>query len=501
MYTSILQYFEKTCERFAKKIAISGESGELTFEDLHNMSSRVGLKLLTLNLQKNQPIAVLAGKNPSTIAVFLGIIKASCYYVPLDRTAPNVRNARIIENLNANIVIIENEADKINLDLGPSTQVLLLADLIRDEIEFGRFLNTRNKNISLDPVYCIHTSGSTGIPKGVLISHAAVIDYLNWAIKTYDFQADDVIGNQAPFIFDNSTLDIFLMLFTGATLNLIPEKLFKFPNDLIEYVVENEITSIFWVPSVLSNVARLRTFSTIIPKKLSKILFAGEIMPTKHLNYWRDALPNGLFSNLYGPTEITVDCTYYILDRELQDHEPVPIGYACENMEILLLDGDQEVKSGEKGEICVRGIGVSLGYVNNKEKTDNVFCQNPLNSSYTDMIYRTGDIGFYNERGELIYIGRIDNQIKYMGYRIELGEIEAAILSETSVQNSCVVLGKNGKLTAYYLGDFNALELRQSIKCVLPKYMLPTNWIKLDEFPALPSGKIDRKKLSDNTLN
>lgn len=496
MHTSILQYFEKTCERFAKKIAISGDNTELTFEELSKMSSRVALKLLELNLQKNQPIAVIAGKKPSTIAVFLGIIKASCYYVPLDRAAPDARNNRIIENLNTNIVIIENKEDKINLNLSSNIQVLSLADLIRDEIVVDGFLKTREKNISLDPVYCIHTSGSTGIPKGVLISHAAVIDYINWAIETYDFQPDDVIGNQAPFIFDNSTLDIFVMLFTGATLNLIPEKLFKFPNELIEYLVDNDITSIFWVPSVLSNVARLRTFSTIQPKKLSKILFAGEIMPTKHLNYWRDAIPNGLFSNLYGPTEITVDCTYYILDRELQDHEPVPIGYACENMEILLLDGDKEVKRGDKGEICVRGIGVSLGYVNNKEKTDKSFCQNPLNTSYTDLIYRTGDTGYYNERGELIYVGRIDNQIKYMGYRIELGEIEAAILSETPVQNTCVVLGKNGKLTAYYLGEFNVNELRQSIKRLLPKYMLPNNWIQLDEFPTLSSGKIDRKKLS-----
>ena len=500
MHTTILQYFEKTCKKFAQKTAISGENSKLTFEELHKMSSRVGLKLLELNLQKNQPIAVLTSKKPSTIALFLGIIKASCYYVPLDSTAPGARNNRIIENLDTNIVIIENESDKINLNLPPSIQVLLLSDLINDEIEVYEFLNTSN-NISLDPVYCIHTSGSTGTPKGVLISHAAVIDYINWAIETYDFQADDIIGNQAPFIFDNSTLDIFVMLFTGATLNLIPEKLFKFPNDLIKYIVENEITSIFWVPSVLSNVARLRTFTGIKPTKLSKILFAGEIMPTKHLNYWRDAIPNGLFSNLYGPTEITVDCTYYILDRELQDHEPVPIGYACENMEILLLDGDKEVKSGDKGEICVRGIGVSLGYVNNKEKSDQVFCQNPLNSSYTDMIYRTGDTGYYNERGELIYVGRIDNQIKYMGYRIELGEIEAAILSETPVQNICVILGNNGKLTAYYLGDFNVAELRQSIKHLLPKYMLPSNWIQLDEFPTLPSGKIDRKTLSDSTLN
>ena len=350
--------------------------------------------------------------------------------------------------------------------------------------------------IDTDPVYSIFTSGSTGTPKGVVVSHRGVIDYIDWAIDTFAIDNTSVIGNQAPFYFDNSTLDIYLMYATGATLNIIPEINFAFPAKLVDYLNEQKITFVFWVPFVLVNVANMDILSAKKPLYLRDVFFAGEVMPNKHLNYWRKHLPDCRYANLYGPTEITVDCTYYLVDREFLDDEPLPIGIPCRNSDVLILvDRKRLAEKGEQGELCVRGTSLALGYYNNPEKTAEAFIQNPLNKHYPETIYCTGDIVYQNKYDEIMYVGRCDSQIKHNGYRIELGEIEVAILGSNLVDNCCVLYNnKEKQIVLYYQAknELNVAALRKAIGEKIPKYMLPTIYVREELLQQNTSGKIDR---------
>jgi non-ribosomal peptide synthetase component F len=323
-----------------------------------------------------------------------------------------------------------------------------------------------------------------------------VIDYIDWAVSTFDVTCDAIIGNQAPFYFDNSTLDIYLMYATGATLDIIPEMHFSFPAKLVDYLNEHQITFVFWVPFALINVANFDIFKDKKPQYLKDILFAGEVMPNKHLNYWRKYLPDCRYANLYGPTEITVDCTFYQVDREFADDEPLPIGVACRNSGVLILvDQQREAGVNEEGELCVRGSSLALGYYNDWEKTQNAFIQNPLNKHYPETIYCTGDIVFKNERGEIMYVGRKDSQIKHNGYRIELGEIENAVLGSKMVDNCCAVYDfTNKKIVLYYQApeELNLSAFRKAVSDKLPRYMLPTKYFREESLKQNASGKIDR---------
>lgn len=354
--------------------------------------------------------------------------------------------------------------------------------------------------IDTDPLYIIYTSGSTGIPKGVVVPHRGVIDYIDWATECFDISSQEIIGSQAPFTFDNSTLDIYLCLATGATLVLIPEQHFSFPVKLMEYVAAQNINFIFWVPSVMINVANTRALDHVQVNSLRKILFAGEVMPNRHLNYWRSQLPDSLFANLYGPTEITVDCTYYIVNKSFDDNDKLPIGFPCRNTDVLILTDDNRLAAiGEQGEMCVRGSSLALGYWNNPDRSAEVFIQNPLNQSYFDRIYRTGDYVYCNDEGEIIFLGRKDAQIKHLGYRIELGEIETALLSLEGINNSCVLYNKaKQEITMFYEGEegMTKATIRKNLVTLLPKYMIPTKIHKLDQMPMNKNGKIDRPQLA-----
>ena len=361
------------------------------------------------------------------------------------------------------------------------------------------------KQIDTDPVYSIFTSGSTGIPKGVVVSHRGVIDYIDWAIETFHIYSTSVIGNQAPFYFDNSTLDIYLMYATGATLNIIPDTFFAFPAKLVEYLDEKKITFVFWVPFVLVNMANFKILDSRKPQYLRDVFFAGEVMPNKHLNYWRRNMPECRYVNLYGPTEITVDCTYYTVEREFNDDEPLPIGFPCKNSDVLILNADfKPCVVNEQGELCVRGSSLALGYYNNPQKTAEAFIQNPLNKHYPEIIYCTGDIVYRNELGEIMYVGRKDSQIKHNGYRIELGEIETAALASQMIENCCVVYDfMRKKIVLIYQAkeEPNMIEFRKVILTKVPKYMLPSEYHRVDVIKQNSSGKIDRKYYNDFISN
>ena len=237
------------------------------------------------------------------------------------------------------------------------------------------------------------------------------------------------------------------------------------------------------------------------PQYLRDVFFAGEVMPNKHLNYWRRNMPECRYVNLYGPTEITVDCTYYTVEREFNDDEPLPIGFPCKNSDVLILNADfKPCVVNEQGELCVRGSSLALGYYNNPQKTAEAFIQNPLNKHYPEIIYCTGDIVYRNELGEIMYVGRKDSQIKHNGYRIELGEIETAALASQMIENCCVVYDfMRKKIVLIYQAkeEPNMIEFRKVILTKVPTYMLPSEYHRVDVIKQNSSGKIDRKYYND----
>lgn len=495
MQKSVIEYLERTVSSYPDKVAVRDSEMSITFSELWDAAKRVSNAIKIEGIVKNSPIGVYIPKGGKMVESFAGINMCGCFYIPLDTKSPDSRVSSILTTLDASCVIT-NKAHASQLSNFYQGKILVIEDVIANVTPNGGDKNNMLQ-IDTDPVYSIFTSGSTGTPKGVVIAHRGVIDYIDWAIETFKFDGKDmVIGNQAPFYFDNSTLDIYLMYATGATLDVIPEKYFTFPAELVDYMNDHKVSFVFWVPFALVNVANKDIFKAKRPEYLKDVFFAGEVMPNKHLNYWRQYLPDCRYANLYGPTEITVDCTYYVVERAFSDDEPLPIGFPCRNSDVLILvDRQRLAKHGEQGELCVRGSSLALGYYNNPEKTTAAFIQNPLNCHYPETIYCTGDIVCQNELGEIMYVGRVDAQIKHNGYRIELGEIETAILGTNMVENCCVVYDYgNKKIVLFYQAkeDMNMAEFRKALSCSIPRYMLPTEYHREEILKQNNSGKIDR---------
>jgi D-alanine--poly(phosphoribitol) ligase subunit 1 len=505
MKINITEYLDETTLQHGNRTAVEDTNGKISFNQLQSSGFKVADTLFGLKLI-NSPIAVFLPKSKESIIAFVGISYSGNFYVPLDIKSPMDRLQKILTKLEPKGIITDNEGADLLEQNNYSGEIIILEEALSKDIltsEIERLYENLQNLIDLDPVYAIFTSGTSGIPKGVLISHRAVIDYIESIRTTYTVSNQEIIGSQTPFYFDMSTLDIYLMLSTGAKLVIIPEEKFMFPIKLLEYLKEKDINFIFWVPSVLGNVATFDALTSVYPDKLKKILFAGEAMPNKHLNYWRGKITDALYSNLYGPTEITVTCTFYIVDRPFEDHESLPIGKARRNAGILILnEKNEETQQDEIGELCIRGSLLAFGYYKDKEKTEQVFVQNPLNKDYSETIYLTGDLVFYNDKKEIIYVGRKDSQIKHLGYRIELGEIENNLLGIDGIDNICVLYDHSKtKITAFYQGTAIVNEIRKQALQSLPKYMIPTKWYLLEKLPLNINGKIDRKSLAVEYLN
>ncbi len=439
MIRNIIEKLDDTSRIYPNQIAFAMQEQELSFSDLERQSKAIATELLRRYARKNEPIMVYMEKTPFCISAFLGIARSGNFYVPIDTTMPIERMKAMLDVISDKVIIVDKKHEARIEEIYPTAKILLFDTIMETEIEESLLKQAEKHFVDTDPLYMIYTSGSTGIPKGVVVPHHAVLNLVSWYAKTFDITEKEVIGNQAPLHFDSSVKDIYTVLFVGARMELIPKQLFSFPIRLMEYVEAKKISYIDWVPSALVMIANTKTLESIAPSCLKKIVFVGEVMPTKQYNVWRSFYQDALFANLYGPTETTVDCMYYIVDREFSDEEPLPIGYPCENTDVFLLNGKRLVEEGEIGEICVRGRSVAYGYYDDFEKTQEAFIQNPLNPHYRELIYKTGDIAKYNAYGEMVFVSRKDHQIKHMGHRIELGEIEMAVKSLDLIeQASCI---------------------------------------------------------------
>lgn len=503
MIKNVVDYLNATEERFGDKLAYSDENRSITFSELKEDSLRIATSLLS-EVSTGVPVLIYMDKCVECIEAFLGVAYTCGFYVPIDIHMPFARVKLIIDTLGANI-LVTRKCDELPPEVTDNCKVYYVEDMIASDnaIDYDEIQKRQRRCIDTDPIYAIFTSGSTGVPKGVLISQRSVINFTEWWCETFDFSDEEIFANQTPFYFDASVKDIYATLRCGATMHIVPKKLFSLPKKLVQFLNDNKVNCIDWVPSVLCMIANFRTLEKEKPQYLKKIMFLGEVMPTKQYNMWKNALPDVKFANLYGPTEATGDCTYYKLERDFADDEPIPIGYACNNTEVILLDEkDNRITDSDIiGEICVRGCSLALGYYNNEEKTNEVFIKNPLQKAYSEKIYRTGDLGKYNSYGEIVFMSRKDSQIKHMGHRIELGEIETAISAIEGVSRVCCLYdNRSQRIVAIYEGTIDRKLIIDEVKKKVPVYMVPNVFHQVDSMPINLNGKIDRVLLKNEYI-
>ena len=494
MQKNVLEYLEDTVKEYSAKTAFSNGKEQITFGEVYCQSRAIG-SFLAKQGYYGEPIAVIMDKHPRTVTAFFGIIYAGCFYVCIDEKMPEARMRAIFNKLSPRAVICDKKNEKTARALdAPNTY--LYDDIFSYEADDLLLRDIRTKQSNTDAIYVVFTSGSTGTPKGVVACHRSVIDYAETLCEALRFSDSTVFGNQTPLYFDAPLKEILPTIKLGATTYFIPKMLFSFPVKLVEFLDEHRINTICWVVSALVQISSLGALGQHTPKYLTTVAFGSEMFPKKQYDLWREALPEARFFNLYGPTEATGMSCYWEADRELGENEPIPIGRPFDNTDIILLD--EENRRAEQGEICIRGTCLTMGYYNDEDKTSAVFVQNPLNRAYPERIYRTGDIGRINERGELVFICRKDSQIKHMGHRIELGEIEAAALKSENVRKACCVYDDKAKrIVLFVVGEAEESVLSKELIQYLPRYMLPSVVQRLSELPFTSNGKIDRKGLRE----
>lgn len=503
MQTHVLDYLKEAAAKTPEKTAYSNgmdsaEKEELTFGEVYAQSRSVGSFLHQCGVYR-EPVIIFMEKRPKTIAAFFGVIFGGNYYIPIDVEMPENRIRLILENTGSRMMICSTDTIEHAGNFSFDGQIVDYDDICHTDIDEEALDRIYGKAIDTDPIYIVFTSGSTGVPKGVTACHRSVIDYVEHLSEALGFDENSVFGSQAPLYVDACLKEIYPTLKFCGIDYLIPKELFMFPVKLVEYLNEHKINTICWVVSALTMISAFGTFKTVTPKYLRLIAFVSEVFAIREFNKWREAAPGATFVNLYGPTEGTGVCCYYIVDREFAPGDVIPAGRPFKNTDILLLNDKNELaEPGEGGEICIRGTSLSLGYYNAPEKTREVFVQNPLNPFYPELIYRTGDMGRWNERGELEFISRRDYQIKHMGHRIELGEIETNVnLLEEVKMTGCIYDKVKNKIVLYYVGEIEEKNLAAALKEKLPRYMIPNRIIRLLQMPLTLNGKIDRVALKE----
>lgn len=500
MIYNITDYLESTSLKYPDKTAVCDETDSITYSALKHTSIRIGSALNSLGILQSEPVGIFIKKSVDAVLSVFGIAYSGGLYSYFNDELPDKRLVDMQSVLNCRFIITNKELYERATLIFKNAAVLDISELKQFEENKTSVEKIKESSLDINPLYVNFTSGSTGTPKGIAVSHRSVIDFTDSFTRLFGINENDIIASQAPFDFDVSVKDIYSAVKTGATLVLIPGYMFTSPAKLMDYLCEKKITVMIWAVSALCLLSTFHCLEYKTPTTVNKILFSGEIMPFKHLQRFFQYLPDALYVNLYGPTEITCNCTFHILEKDRDYSKGIPIGIHFPNKDVFLLGKDNKkiANPGIPGEICVRSSQLSLGYYNDREKTDKSFVLNPLCTSYPEKIYRTGDIGLYRENGELFFAGRYDNQIKYMGHRIELEEIEREMSLIAGVERCCCIFdSEKQRLCGYYIGEIEKADLSLKMKKDLPVFMVPGRFRKLSEMPLTKNGKIDRKKLAE----
>lgn len=503
---TILEYLYKDVLEHPARIALEDLNNQITYQDLWDQVRKIGHFVVGLGM-KNEPVGVIAGRDIFTPVLLWGVLCGRNYYVPLDPEQPDEKLKKIIDNSGMKVILGTGKELQSVYQLEFQGNYYDLEGILNVVTDSSCSEGLTEGNLN-DPMYMIYTSGSTGVPKGVLKTQGAMVDFVEAFTETFSFDEHEVIGNQTPFFFDASAKDLYLMLKLGATLEILPTEMFSFPVRLMEHMNERKVTMISWVPSALSIVTQLNTFLEVKPDTLKKVFFVGEVFPMKQFRKWREALPDLQYVNLYGSSEIAgVSCYYQVKPEDrFADTDVLPIGIPLPNCKVCLIKEGKLVE--EKnccGEIYISSAALAKEYFGDEEKTCASFVQMAPDSAEVMRYFKTGDMAHYDESGCLVFESRRDFQIKHMGHRIELGEIETMALSVPEVEKcGCIYNEKKSRIVLFCeLKEgvhITGREIQSMLRARLSSYMLPGKVIVLDRIPMNANGKTDRlalKKLEE----
>ena len=515
----------------AAAIVSGGET--LSYGQLETASSQLAHLLQNAGCQNGDRVCILMPKSAETIVSMIGILKAGCMHVPIDVATPAARIRHIFESCENRVIVAGGKVvpllDELMADEGlRSRTTIIWLENLSGPADAPAALAPAAKNFKVtfsttdlksapstplsqtrsasDGSHILFTSGSTGVPKGVVITHSNVSTFVAWALKHYGIDHTDRFSGHTPFHFDLSTFDIFGSITAGAQLHLVPSETALLPPKLSEFIRTSKLTQWFSVPSVLNYMAKFNSVHHNDFPDLRRVLWCGEVLPTPALIYWVERLPKVHFSNLYGPTEATIASSYY--DVTVCPTDPksqIPIGAPCDGEDLLVLNDKMEpLPVRETGDLFITGAGLSPGYWRDPAKTAAAFLADPKDPSRR--LYRTGDLAYRDEQGLVWFVGRADTQIKVRGYRIELGEIETALNSMPKLQECAVVAIPTDNFGGYMIcaayvvraGETATLaDLREHLKKLVPNYMMPARWTAYEALPKNANGKLDRPRLKD----
>lgn len=503
------QKFEEITSTYADKTAIKFcDLTRINFSELDALSDKIANLLISKNVQKNDVVAIQNDKTAFGYATIIACLKLGVIYTNFDSTNPKERLNKIFDTAKPSLVISDTELVETVLELCSEKNISYFDYSLEESKKIIQSTSDRldnqviNKVLGSDPAYIMFTSGSTGIPKGVLIKQENILNFIQWGKETYNITSDDTLTNVNPIYFDNSVFDFYCSIFNGASLAAFPKNVIEQPKKMVELIDSLGCTFWFSVPSFLIYLTNIKLLTKDIFKNIRAFSFGGEGYPKEALKKLYDVYSHRIeFFNVYGPTEGTCICSAYKLsDKDFTNMHGLPtLGYIAPNFEYLLLDENNQRSN--LGELYLIGPQLALGYYNDEERTDKSFVNNPFAKNFTQKMYKTGDLIEEKEDGKLYFVGRIDNQVKHMGYRIELEEIEASLIKLQNVKQCAVIHGKtnNGfsRLIAYLATEkeIEQKELRTELRKFLPEYMIPNTFEQIPELPKNQNGKVDRVEL------
>lgn len=492
MAINILQYLEKTVTWLPWKRALWDDGEEMTFEQLYNDARAMGSYLIRRGIRR-EPVAVLMGRRPKTVGAFLGVVYGGDYFVPLDGNLSVSRLETLLDKVQPKVVLCDGETFPKLAESAFASARVRYEDAVREPLTQAGLDMVRAKQVDTDPVCVMFSPRQDGETVGIISSHRSLAESTEQLGDILRCDSNTVFGSRTE-LFESACLrEIMCALKYGASACLIPQRMFSFPETLLDYLGQQRINTVCWPSQVMTAAASTGALEKNPPVGLHTLAFF--YLPAWQLSRWQRVLPEARFLSLYGPEEASCLCCCNEISRRIAPGENVPLGKPVPNTGILLLDEEgRDVPVGTPGEICIRGTCLSLGYFRDRERTNDAFPQNPLNPDWPERIFRTGELGRMNYRGELEYLGRNRGEIPLLDQQVAIGQVERAAQACRGVQFVSCLFRETG-MHLYYTGSCTPKELIEQLRLALPRHRMPRGCYRLKLMPMTPGGSIDRDRL------